>query len=55
LLRHGNIAVDELAEELGASAASVRRDLTRLEQRGWCIVLTAAPSLPDRRSTSLPL
>jgi DeoR family transcriptional regulator of aga operon len=34
LLRHGNIAVDELAAELGASAASVRRDLTRLEQRG---------------------
>ena len=34
LLRHGNTAVDELAAQLGASAASVRRDLTRLEQRG---------------------
>jgi DeoR family transcriptional regulator of aga operon len=34
LLRHGNIAVDELAAELGASAASVRRDLARLELRG---------------------
>jgi DeoR family transcriptional regulator of aga operon len=34
LLRHGNAAVDELAAQLGASAASVRRDLTRLEQRG---------------------
>ncbi len=33
LLRHGNSSVDELAETLGASAASVRRDLTRLEQR----------------------
>jgi DeoR family transcriptional regulator of aga operon len=33
-LRHGNIAVDELAAELGASAASVRRDLARLELRG---------------------
>jgi DeoR family transcriptional regulator of aga operon len=31
LLRHGNIAVDELAAELGASAAS---DLARLELRG---------------------
>ena len=34
LLRHGNISVDELADFLSASAASVRRDLTRLEQRG---------------------
>jgi DeoR family transcriptional regulator of aga operon len=34
LLRHGNTAVDELAAQLGASAASVRRDLTRLELRG---------------------
>jgi DeoR family transcriptional regulator of aga operon len=34
LLRHGNISVDELAGLLAASAASVRRDLTRLEQRG---------------------
>jgi DeoR family transcriptional regulator of aga operon len=34
LLRHGNTAVDKLAGQLGASAASVRRDLTRLEQRG---------------------
>jgi DeoR family transcriptional regulator of aga operon len=33
LLRHGNSSVDDLAETLGASAASVRRDLTRLEQR----------------------
>lgn len=33
LLRHGNSSVDELAESLGASAASVRRDLARLEQR----------------------
>lgn len=32
LLRHGNSSVEELAELLGASAASVRRDLTRLEQ-----------------------
>jgi DeoR family transcriptional regulator of aga operon len=34
LLRHGNTSVDELAEQLEASAASVRRDLTRLEQSG---------------------
>jgi DeoR family transcriptional regulator of aga operon len=34
LLRHGNTSVDELAEQLDASAASVRRDLTRLEQSG---------------------
>ena len=34
LLRHGNTSVDELAELLNASAASVRRDLTRLEERG---------------------
>lgn len=32
LLSHGNSSVDDLAELLGASAASVRRDLTRLEQ-----------------------
>ena len=31
---HGNTSVDELAAQLDASAASVRRDLTRLEQRG---------------------
>ena len=34
LLRRGNISVDELAEQLEASAASVRRDLARLEERG---------------------
>ena len=34
LLRHGNTSVDELAAQLGASTASVRRDLTRLEERG---------------------
>jgi DeoR family transcriptional regulator, aga operon transcriptional repressor len=34
LLRHGNTSVDELAAQLDASAASVRRDLTRLETRG---------------------
>jgi DeoR family transcriptional regulator of aga operon len=34
LLRKGNTTVDELAENLDASPASVRRDLTRLEQRG---------------------
>ena len=33
LLRHGNSSVDELAGLVGASAASVRRDLARLEQR----------------------
>jgi DeoR family transcriptional regulator of aga operon len=34
LLRHGNTSVDELAAQLEASTASVRRDLTRLEERG---------------------
>ena len=34
LLRHGNMSVDKLALLLFASAASVRRDLTRLEKRG---------------------
>jgi DeoR family transcriptional regulator of aga operon len=34
VLRHGNISVDELASLLGTSAASVRRDLIRLEERG---------------------
>lgn len=34
LLRNGNASVDELAATLDASAASVRRDLTRLEERG---------------------
>lgn len=34
LLRHGNTSVDDLVEKLGTSAASVRRDLSRLEARG---------------------
>lgn len=34
LLRHGTTSVDELVSLTGASAASVRRDLTRLEERG---------------------
>jgi DeoR family transcriptional regulator of aga operon len=34
LLQRGNTTVEELAELLGASAASVRRDFARLEQRG---------------------
>src|SRR5215469_233164 len=34
-LRHkGNLSLDELISELGTSAASVRRDLTKLEGRG---------------------
>lgn len=34
LLRHGNTSVDELVSLLGTSAASIRRDLTKLEMRG---------------------
>lgn len=34
LLQHGNTSVDDLVSELGTSAASIRRDLTRLEVRG---------------------
>ena len=33
LLRHGNSSVEELAELVGTSTASVRRDLTRLEEQ----------------------
>jgi DeoR family transcriptional regulator, aga operon transcriptional repressor len=34
LLRQGNISVEELVVQIGTSAPSVRRDLTRLERRG---------------------
>jgi len=34
LLRHGKTSVDELTAELTASPASIRRDLTRLEEQG---------------------
>ena len=34
LLRQGNVSVEELVEQVGTSAPSVRRDLTRLEMRG---------------------
>lgn len=34
LLRQGAITVDQLVEETGSSAPSIRRDLTRLEKRG---------------------
>src|ERR1700722_15966456 len=34
LRRKGNLSLDELIADLGASAASVRRDLTKLEARG---------------------
>src|SRR6202451_3340111 len=34
LLRKGSITVEELIETLGASAPSIRRDLTKLEARG---------------------
>jgi len=34
LLRHGKTSVEDLTAELTASPASIRRDLTRLEERG---------------------
>jgi DeoR family transcriptional regulator, aga operon transcriptional repressor len=34
LLRRGSISMNELVEELGMSAPSIRRDLTRLKNRG---------------------
>jgi DeoR family transcriptional regulator of aga operon len=34
LLRAGNISVQELVEQVGTSAPSIRRDLARLENRG---------------------
>lgn len=34
LLRAGDISVQELVDQLGASAPSIRRDLARLERRG---------------------
>src|SRR5712664_178903 len=34
LLRSGKVAVDDLAQNLKVSAATIRRDLTELERRG---------------------
>lgn len=34
LLRAGDISVQELADQVGTSAPSIRRDLARLEKRG---------------------
>src|ERR1700735_3890592 len=34
LLRAGDISVQELVDQVGTSAPSIRRDLARLEQRG---------------------
>lgn len=34
VLRHGTTSIDQLVELTGASPASIRRDLTRLEERG---------------------
>ncbi|HZQ44012.1 MAG TPA: Lrp/AsnC family transcriptional regulator [Acidobacteriaceae bacterium] len=34
LLRVGDISVQDLADEVGTSAPSIRRDLARLERRG---------------------
>jgi DeoR family transcriptional regulator of aga operon len=34
LLRAGDITIDELVKQVGTSAPSIRRDLTRLEKRG---------------------
>jgi DeoR family transcriptional regulator of aga operon len=34
LLRKGTVSVENLVEQTGSSAPSIRRDLTRLEQRG---------------------
>ncbi|UOR06843.1 DeoR/GlpR family DNA-binding transcription regulator [Hymenobacter aerilatus] len=35
LLHTGTVAVEELATEFGVSVATIRRDLTELEQQGW--------------------
>ncbi len=37
LLRAGDITVDELVKQVGTSAPSIRRDLTRLEKRGLAL------------------
>ena len=34
LLRAGDISVQELVDQVGTSAPSIRRDLARLEKRG---------------------
>jgi DeoR family transcriptional regulator of aga operon len=34
LLRHGEISVDKLAQQLNVSSATIRRDLTELEKQG---------------------
>jgi len=44
-LRHkGSVSLEELISGLGASAASVRRDLAKLEGKASSGELTAAPS-----------
>jgi DeoR family transcriptional regulator of aga operon len=48
LLQHGNTSVDALAEQLAASAASVRRDLTRLEERGLVHRTHGGATLPGQ-------
>ncbi len=37
LLRAGDITVEELVKQVGSSAPSIRRDLTRLEKRGLAL------------------
>ena len=60
LLRNGTVSVDDLVEQTGSSAPSIRRDLTRLEQRGLILRTHGGAALvepllyePFRHDTSL--
>jgi DeoR family transcriptional regulator of aga operon len=47
LLRTGEISVQELAEQVGTSAPSIRRDLARLEKRGLILRTHGGASLVE--------
>ncbi len=46
----GQLSISELVDALQVSADTIRRDLSELENRGYCRKATAAPSrLTSRR------
>jgi DeoR family transcriptional regulator of aga operon len=48
LLRAGDITVEELMKQVGSSAPSIRRDLTRLEKRGLVLRTHGGATLVER-------
>ena len=61
LLQAGDISVQELAEQVGTSAPSIRRDLARLESKGLVLRTHGGATLvepllyePFRHDTSFP-